>query len=92
MWNRTVRPDIAASCADARSRVPGLPSARPSSSAIWSEPITKARGWQVATASAFSSARRSAVAEGLSSLQARSSISGGTTRKGRPSRARSARR
>ena len=46
--------------------LPGLPMARPSSSATWSEPITTASAWRPATSRALASASRCARGAGAS--------------------------
>ena len=85
MWKTTVLPDNAVSCATACAWSKGLPTASPSQSATWSEPMTSASGYCTATLRALASASRSAVADGTSPGSAVSSVDGDATTNGSPS-------
>ena len=76
----------------ARSTVPGLPKRVSPMWATWSLPMISASSNWPATARAFSTARRSAVAWGVSPGSGVSSMSGRATSKGSPKRCRSSRR
>ena len=61
-----MRPLIAVSWRTALAWLPGLSSTVPSQEATWSEPMIRARGKRAATARAFASASRCAMAAGAS--------------------------